>query len=277
MLELRHYLPLQGGTAAVALLGWILILAAGCRQDSTEFVRLNPQTFDAAQEALIGDRLMEGPWRNQNIALLEPDAGDFTDAAYDYLRPLLRELVDQDHVTRRDSFAWSIYLVLDGDTHAYTLPGGKLVVHTGLLHALPHEAACIGIFAREVALAETGAAMAAYDRLVEDNVALGDLILGQPTDAIEELIRLAPQVAYSAAELARADSLAARLVCGSNYDQVALVTAVDGFEASCAYAQARPTYPRWRETFRSRVDACAGADSLFAGRYRAMLRRAVPN
>ncbi len=261
------------------LLALIFLLGlSACRQESIEVIRINPQTFSAVDETLIGDALFADvtSWRNENIAVLAADEGAFTDAAYAYLRPLLQELVNLDHVTRRDSLHWSIHLVLDTAVHAYTLPGGHLVVHTGLLHALDHEAACVGILAREVAIAESGAAMAAFDRVIEDNVELGNLILGNETQALGELIRLAPTVSYTSDELAAADSLAARIICTSNYLHEALPEAVAGFEALAAYREARPARASWRQTFNSRVSECVGTDSLYVQRYKSILRLAVP-
>ena len=187
-----------------------------------------------------------------------------------------RPLVQQEQVTRRDSFAWSIHLVLDTAVHAYTLPGGHLVINTGLLHALPHEAACVGFLAREVALAQTGAAMAAFDRAIEDNSQLGDLMLGNPMPDLRELIKLAPTVNYTRAELSRADSLAATLVCMSDYHQEAFIEAVGHFSAQSHYLHARPAQPSWRQLFNERVQPCEGADSLYIEPYQVMLRQAVP-
>jgi len=141
-------------------LGFLLLLSS-CRPDDTETIRINPQTFDASDEAAIGRRLSNESWRNENVTRITPDNGEFTDGVFYYLRPLLEGILDQPYVTRRDSFDWDIHIVLDQQPHAYTLPGGQIILHTGLLHQLENEAECVGILAREVALAEIGAPMAA--------------------------------------------------------------------------------------------------------------------
>ena len=157
---------------------------SACDAEPIERQRIHPESFTAADEAKIASRLFAASWRNENIALIEPDSDSFTDAAYDYLRPLVNEIVAREQLSRRDSFAWDIHLVLDTAVHAYALPGGQLVVHTGLLHALDDEAACVGILAREIAIVELGVAMAAYDRAVDDNTDLGDLLLVGLCDAL---------------------------------------------------------------------------------------------
>ena len=261
---------------SVLALALLLALAGGCRHDDGGLIRINPKSFDAADEAAIGRRLLSESWRNEGLNIIEADNGAFTDQAYVYLRGLTRALVEQGGVTRRDSFEWDVTLVLDEAAHAYVLPGGKLVLHTGLLHALDNEAECVGILAREIALAEQGAAMSALDRQVDDNVTLGDIILGNvvPLDHIVEAL---PQLTYTTAEVARADSLAARLVCPSDYEERALPQAVQRLGADTPYRMARVPTDTWASTFESRVSECVGADSLYRVRYQGVLERSVPN
>lgn len=266
-------------TAVLALAGALAVAVVAlpsCRSDEGGLVRINPKTFDAADEAAIGRRLGAELWRDADLVLLEPEAGSFTDGAYRYLAPLLSGLTEQGHVTRRDSFAWAVTLVLDEDPRAYTLPGGQIYVHTGLLYALDNEAELVGVLAREIALAEQGAAMAALDRQVEDNVTLGDLILGNVVP-LDHVVQALPAMSYTAEELGRADSLAARLVCQSDYEERALATATARLAAGTSYGEARPLPLGWRADFESRVGACPGADSLYVRRYRATLRTYVPN
>ena len=253
----------------------LLVGLAACRPPSDEVIRINPKSFDAADEAAIARRLVSESWRNENVAVIEPDRGEFTDGAYHYLRPLVTSLVQQGAVTRRDSFAWEVHLVLDAEPHAYTLPGGQIVVHTGLLVDLADEAECVGILAREVALAETGAAMAALDRQVEDNVTLGDMILGNLVP-LDHVIEALPTLRYTPAEVAAADSLAALLVCDTDYEERGLTRAATGFDELAAYHEARPTDLAWAARFDADVAACPGADSLYAARYREMVARFVP-
>ena len=251
------------------------VLAQACRRDDGEVVRQRPERFNAITEAKIGESLAAADWRRANVAVLLPGTPGYDVKAYDYLRPLVRELTQQAGVTRRDSFAWDVRLVLDNSEHAYTLPGGQIVLHTGLLHRFANEAECVGVLAREIALAEQGAAMAAYDRAVEDNVLLGDLLLGNDT-AYDLLVGLAATVDYTPEELRAADSLAAELVCPSNYLHEGLPQAVGRLSAGTAYRRARPTDAGWATGFAARVEPCVGTDSTYAQRYREMLRRSVP-
>jgi len=260
---------------AIALVIAIL-LATACRSGPGDIVRKDPKFFTAADEAKIGQRLVDESWRDGSRSIIQDGTGTFTDEAYAYLKPLLYQLVDQQHVTRRDSFSWDLHMVVDRTSHAYTLPGGQLMLHTGLLHSLHSEAEFVGILAREVALAETGAAMAALDRNVEDNVLLGDLILGNDAildDVIDEL----PGLNFTEAELYAADSLAARLVCPSDYEEQGLTLAVERFDTDAPYLRTRPAERFWASTFESRVSSCPGADSLYAHRYIDQLGRYVPN
>ena len=259
------------------LLGLSILLLAfsACRPDDTEVIRLNPTTFDAEDEAVIGRRLTNESWRNENVTRITPDNGEFTDGAYFYLRPLLAGILEQPFVTRRDSFEWQIHLVLDQAPHAYTLPGGQIILHTGLLHQLENEAECIGILAREVALAESGAPMQALDRQVEDNVTLGDLILGNIVP-LDHIIEALPQIKYSEAELGVADSIAALLVCQSDYEERGLTLSVKRFSEGSPYAAARPANRHWITTFDSRISECPGADSLYQQRYMDVLEGFVP-
>ena len=269
----KHY------SAALALVAGALLLAvAACRETvAGTTVRLNPRTFTGADEAAIAERLFAADWRAANVPLLVPGAPGYSERADAYLAPVLDQLVEQAGVTRRDSFDWRVRLVLGAEEHAYALPGGQLVIHTGFLHALDNEAEYAGVLARAVALAEQGAAMAAYDRAVEDNVLLGDLILGNDETDFAQLIHLATAVRYTPEELAAADSLAAELVCPSNYRHEALTDAVAGIPEGTAYRLAHPAPAGWDSAFAERVANCVGTDSLYAHRYREMLRRAVPN
>ncbi len=256
-------------------LALIAVAVGACREESTEFVRLHPKSFSAADEAVIGDRLMAADWRNANVALLSPGDPGYRAEAAAYVDPLLQQLVDQAPVTRRDSFGWRVHLVMDTSVHAYALPGGHLVMNTGLLYALHSEAELVGVMARELSLIESGAAMGALVRLVDDNVLLGDILLDNPV-AYGELIRLLPKLEYTASELAVADSLAAVLVCPSNYLHEALPEAMQRLSAKTPYREARPAGGTWIAKFNARVADCAGSDSVYVKRYREVLRRAVP-
>jgi len=256
-------------------LSCFLLLVTSCRSDDTETIRLNPQTFDAADEAAIGRRLSNESWRNENVIRITPDNGEFTDGAYFYLRPLMQGLLDQSFITRRDSFDWQIHLVLDPTPHAYTLPGGQIVVHTGLMHQLKNEAECVGILAREIALSEIGAPMEALDRQVEDNVTLGDMILGNivPLDHIVEAL---PQIRYTEAQMGAADSIAAKLVCESDYEERGLTLSVKRLPEDAPYRVARPANRHWLTTFDSRVSECPGSDSLYSHRFMDVIGHTVP-
>ena len=267
---------MRASSLSPVLLAVTFVLAQACTRKDGEVVRERPESFTAAAEAAIGAALTDADWRKANVPALVPGEVGYDAKAFDYLRPLLRELTQQAAVSRRDSFAWDIHLVLDRSAHAYTLPGGQIVLHTGLLHQLDNEAECVGVLAREVALAERGAAMAAYDRAVEDNVLLGDLLLGNETDT-ELLLGLAATVEYTPAELRAADSLAAALVCPSNYLHEGLTVAVARLPEASAYRMARPTDEDWAGEFAARVEDCVGTDSTYAVRYVEMLRRAVPD
>ncbi len=253
----------------------LLLSFSACRPDDTEVIRLNPQTFNAEDEAAIGSRLTNESWRNENVTRITPDNGEFTDGAYFYMRPLLEGLLDQPYVTRRDSFDWQIHLVLDQSAHAYTLPGGQIILHTGLLHQLENEAECVGILAREVALAEIGAPMNALDRQVEDNVTLGDMILGNIVP-LDHIIEALPTINYSEAELLKADSIAALLVCQSDYEERGLTLSVKRLSENSPYVAARPANRHWFTTFNSRISECPGADSLYRERYLDVLDGFVP-
>lgn len=266
--------PNRWRVAIVALI--VSCLAAACREEVGEVVRLNPTVFSAADEAAIGTALFDADWRAADVPVLVPGSPGYHEKAGAYLTPLLDQLVMQSAVTRRDSFAWAIHLVLGADEHAYTLPGGQIVMHTGLLHAIDNEAEYVGLLAREVALAEQGAAMAAYDRAVEDNVLLGDLLLGNGQTDTDLLIRLAGTIQYTPEELAAADSLAAELICPSNYLHEGLPVAVAHLPEATAYRSARPSAIGWDATFGARVANCIGTDSTYTNRYRELLRRAVP-
>ena len=251
------------------------LVLSSCRKEDGGVIRLKPTHFSAADESIIASRLLEENWQSANIFMLEPDAGSFTDGAYRYLTPLLDQLVDQPDVSRRDSLAWDLRLVLDERPHAYSLPGGKIIMHTGLLNALQNEAEYIGILAREVALSEIGASMACFQRQVDDNVLLGDILLGNEVE-LTEIIQEIPNLRYSLSEVEAADSLAALLVCQSDYEERGLTIAVHNLPEASQYTQARPTQRRWDINFDERVEDCPGADSLYTRRYREMLSRYMP-
>lgn len=256
-------------------LGAVLLLASACRKEAVEVVRINPKSFTATQQASIGTRIMDADWGAANIALLTPEQPGYRPEAFDYLQPLLGELVAQASVTHRDSFDWRIHLVMDTSAHAYTLPGGQIVLHTGMLHSMHNEAELVGVLAREIALGEQGAAMDALTRAVGDNVLLGDVILDNEVD-YASLIQLTPKLAYSPEELAAADSLAAVLVCPSNYLHEGLLVAVQRLDAETPYRSARPAGGAWAIKFEERVAHCVGTDSTYRRRYQEILRLSVP-
>ena len=258
-----------------------LVLAAtltACLAEEDPEARYDPTTFTAADEEAIAKAIEREQYRDETLSLVAPEAGTFTDGAYDYMRPLLRSLTEQPVVSRRDSFGWDVRIVLDDAHHAYTLPGGRIVLFSGLLYELRDEAEFVGLLAREVALAEQGAAMAALDRQVHDNTTLGDMIVGAPVP-LDDVIAGLPELTYTAEEVRRADSLVAELICSTAYDPLAWGQAIKRLRDDTRYHRARPLDgggpPPWAPAWGQRVAECAG-DSLYATRYRAELEAHVP-
>lgn len=243
-----------------------IMLLFSCRKEGKQLVRIKPTSFNASDEDKIGRRVMTETWRNEELTFLVADNGAFTDEIFHYLRPLMRGLVEQGGVTRRDSFKWEIHIVLDDKKHAISLPGGQIILYSGLLKSISSEAECVGVLAREIALIEQGSAMKALDRVVENNVTLGDMIIGNivPLDHIIEKI---PDIAYTENELISADSLAALLVCPSNYDEEGLVQAMKYLKPDDPYLVHRPNKQNWEFLFRTKVNGCIGQDSLYSNRY----------
>lgn len=75
--------------------------------------------------------------------------------AYDYLRGLVKIILDGNKVFYKDEFEWTAYIIRDDQTlNAFCTPGGYIYVYTGLIKYLDAEDQLAGVLAHEIAHAD---------------------------------------------------------------------------------------------------------------------------
>ncbi|MCB0663986.1 MAG: M48 family metalloprotease, partial [Saprospiraceae bacterium] len=130
---------------------FILFSIVGCRKNIGEQFGSNSSEFTAEEQATLGSAI---------LANMEsrPDRFPFLDKdqnweAYSYLQDsLLEPLVYGSPLQYRLDFDWQVHIIQDDAVdNAFALPGGHVVIYTGLLKYLEGNDEASSVLAHEIA------------------------------------------------------------------------------------------------------------------------------
>ena len=237
--EMKH-LPL--------LLVLLLCLASTCEEPLP--VPTTDQLTKARRERL-GDLLLQ-TIQTQKVVEILPDSGAVA-RAYEYLESLYQQVNNSIRIDLNSSMdnrwdrnrAWQFLIEDNATARLVTLPGGHLIISTGLLQRLEREYEVYALFALETQLiAEQvliDALIAKYGTQTLLNLTDETLPANELTVQIlaEEIV----DVGFSESDLARTDPLALEQTCRSSlYDPTGLRPLVTTYP-DLAYFATRPNYP----------------------------------
>jgi metalloendopeptidase OMA1, mitochondrial len=158
--------------APIAVAGVIALIVAwqGCQQGPggrIQIVALNPQ-----QEAQLGLQAFQQVIQENGPNVIEN--GPAADAVKEITRRLVgatnaREFLTAAGLREAPKFDWNVRLIRSKEVNAFCLPGGKMVVYTGIMPVAQTHAGLATVMGHEIshALAHHGAERMAQDRIVQ--------------------------------------------------------------------------------------------------------------
>ncbi len=142
--------------------------------------------------------------------------------AYAYMEQLLLMVVRTPQYQYRDYYEWSVDLIYDDSlAHAFILPGGHLFITTGLLRYIEDESQALALIAHELYYADREVAFEQL-RAVTGGFLLGDIVLGNPVEGLDEAAQAAASISWPANAVVEADSVCVEVLCPFRYDAQAL-------------------------------------------------------
>lgn len=189
---------------------------SACQDASTQVTRIDKETFTAIEQQQIGEFLKsEIASAPQEFPHLRTDI--YT-SAQSYVESLLETLLVSAHVAQRSTFDWTVTIIQDDDMrNAFTLPGGKIYLYTGLLKYLKSEHELLSVIAHEIAHTDTEHII---NRLKAEygGVLLGDILLDNEISSAGEMARNLPKLVLATDEVIAADVYAVNLICDYAWD-----------------------------------------------------------
>lgn len=191
----------------------------------TDYYIYNP-VLTAANERDLGNQLSQFIADNsEDYSYLHPDEHP---EVYEYLGTALWMVENQTRI--RDLFDWEILVVDNANAlSSYTLPGGKVIITSGLLNYLEGEHQLVALLAHEayyIDRANDGAPMSLSHIMqkIKDSFLISrgvgtkffiDVIDGD-LEAADEIITASRTTSYDPAIVFKADSFAIQIIC-ENY------------------------------------------------------------
>ena len=222
------------GTLQKLFIAGLAVLAAGCQTVQT--TQPGAIGVDRKQQMLVSEaEVQKGAqvaYQQELDKARKKGALNTNKATYDRVQNISRRLIPQTTVFRPDaaSWKWEINVETTDDVNAYCMPGGKIMVYTGLieqLHATDAELAAV--IGHEIAHALREHSRERMSRAYAQQIALAGIALA--TGAGDTTMALADQVAavtftlpHSREQEAEADRIGLELMARAGYDPRASIT-----------------------------------------------------
>lgn len=218
--------PLHLGPIIVALVLAILMMARGCQQGP--FGRRQLVGLSSQQEAQLGAQAFRQVLSESEVIRSGPAVDAVERIGRRLARAAERPEVLEVIKLKPQSFDWEFRLVRSKEVNAFCLPGGKVVVYTGILPVAKTEAGLATVMGHEIghALAHHGAERMAQQQLVQlGQVAvassMGDMSPEQRTAIMAAIgigSRFGFELPFSRKHESEADHIGLILMADAGYD-----------------------------------------------------------
>ena len=207
--------PLVAVVIAAIVVG-ALVLFGTHKQTTPVTHRTEHVTLSDAQQTQLGDQ--------QYVKTLRQDRAQIVSSGPQYAQ-VQRVATRIERVAARDrpAFVWKVTLLRKNEANAYCLPGGKIVVYTGILPVTGNDAALATVLGHEVAHATAEHAAERIERDHLTNVAAAIIAGGvafTPTQYLRvvALLGAADSLPFSRSQESEADHIGLVYMARAGYD-----------------------------------------------------------
>lgn len=261
---------MQYSRLSAFLLVSAMVIVSACTEGGTSIIQ-DKQVYTIDDQEVIGDHF------SQTIKS-DPAAYDLLNAnAYpevsEYLNTIFRSAVISEHVTTRADFTWELLPLIDDEVYAYSMPGGKVVISTGMLKTLQFESELMAILSHEIYYTDINLhTVALKDEY--SGIRMGSISLGNDDDS-SDLIQFLKDQSFSESEVMNADVRAISVLCPFNYDINSLQYLVNRsvqLSDMSVWMDQRPRSDDWELMISAEVERCGSdSDERFYSRYQDMI------
>ena len=246
----------------------LMLSSTACEKSGPNAVLKDLQEFTIADQKNIGDNL-------SNTLTSNPERYDILNSnAYpevsEYLNTIFESVILTEYVSLRNDFNWEFIPIVDDEkVYAFSMPGGKLVISTGMLRYIDNESELFSIIAHEVFYTDTDLLTSSL-REEFGGVRMGSVALGSDRDS-EDIIEYLLERTALKSEVHAADMYAVDLMCPFNYDiysmESLIVRSKNDSRAQEWYYQ-RPRNETWESEFTQKMTSCKSTEGeRFQDRY----------
>ena len=263
-----------------------LLAFTACQEDE---LNLNP-SLSISDEMRLGLRLVQAAEAAPNDLFPVLERQSHTQV-YDYLNSLLAQLTTTPQATARGAFDWEVVIINDDSrVAAIALPGGKVLVYTGLLKSLTDEAELMGILAHELYYTNRPVEQLARNhspvvqllksQYQNSSLLLLDIAEGNDPAAALEVLLTATATSYDEAAVLSADAFATEVLCPFSYDANGIRDVIVGAQESQSVDDVIWFELRYVDNLDARVtrlgeltQGCGSDGAMFAERYQGFVNQ----
>ncbi len=202
-----------------SLLLFTLMLLTSCGTDEEpKVVHIDKAVFSIEDQKAFGNNLQKVFLNSPS--LFKPLDRDVYSQIYSHLQSTFQTLTQTIDVENRDEFDWELTILEDDDRlMAFSAPGGKFFVYTGLLKYLSGEHELVALMAHEMYYSDAQEAMEVLiDEFKSVPFLLGDIFLGNEIEEAKDVAEYMRDFTYAPVQVDAGDQYALEIICPFQYN-----------------------------------------------------------
>lgn len=244
------------------------LLFSSCEKEPDKVVHIDKDEFTTEDQFQIGQNLsaLIAASSNEYTQLSKSENSEF----YTYINRLLETVVNTSMVENRNVYPWEIIILHNDDIRsAFTIPGGKIYIYTGLLKMIHSENELFSLLAHEAYYAEK-------EDLVETmkdeygTIIVGDLVLGTQSQGAMDIVESIQHMSIPKAKVENADRFTIELICPFQYDANGLKSLIEramNNSEDVRWLSTRPGFEDRLEQLEGLATNCGEEEHTFVERY----------
>lgn len=262
-LTMKHILSIS----CIGFLG-LCLLFTSCKDPEEVVIREDKDEFSLEDQTEIGHNL---------DIFLEKHANNFdrldkasNQELYDYLNTVLATIVNTNMVATRMDFDWEVIILKDDNVRsAFTIPGGKIYVYTGLLKMIKAENELFSVLTHELFYGEKGEIITAMKEEY-GQLALSDLEHGTESWEAINIAETIHTLSYPENIVAQADDFVLDMICPFQYEARGLKSFLERaneMSEEIEWLRNRPRALNRLTIIETQAENCGEEELTFAERY----------